>query len=56
MSHVLYCQILEYLGLFLIVFNTLSLFSGQANVYHATNNDGDELAIKVYKTSILVFK
>ncbi|RWR87056.1 serine/threonine-protein kinase RIO1-like protein isoform X2 [Cinnamomum micranthum f. kanehirae] len=28
----------------------------EANVYHATNNDGDELAIKVYKTSILVFK
>ncbi|KAF6161466.1 hypothetical protein GIB67_009345 [Kingdonia uniflora] len=28
----------------------------EANVYHATNNDGSELAIKVYKTSILVFK
>ncbi|KAL8140854.1 hypothetical protein V2J09_006875 [Rumex salicifolius] len=27
-----------------------------ANVYHATKSDGQELAIKVYKTSILVFK
>lgn len=28
----------------------------QANVYHATRSDGQELAIKVYKTSVLVFK
>ncbi|KAI4364731.1 hypothetical protein MLD38_020786 [Melastoma candidum] len=28
----------------------------EANVYHATRSDGQELAIKVYKTSILVFK
>ncbi|KAM0905720.1 hypothetical protein ACQ4PT_017201 [Festuca glaucescens] len=28
----------------------------QANVYHATKKDGSELAIKVYKTSVLVFK
>ncbi|CAL5005076.1 unnamed protein product [Urochloa decumbens] len=28
----------------------------EANVYHATKNDGQELAIKVYKTSVLVFK
>ncbi|KAF3436881.1 hypothetical protein FNV43_RR19634 [Rhamnella rubrinervis] len=28
----------------------------EANVYHATKSDGEELAIKVYKTSILVFK
>lgn len=28
----------------------------QANVYHATKADGGELAIKVFKTSILVFK
>ncbi|KAJ3688598.1 hypothetical protein LUZ61_017762 [Rhynchospora tenuis] len=28
----------------------------EANVYHATTADGQELAIKVYKTSILVFK
>ncbi|KAF2077841.1 hypothetical protein CYY_000886 [Polysphondylium violaceum] len=28
----------------------------EANVYHAFTNDGDERAIKVYKTSILVFK
>lgn len=28
----------------------------EANVYHATKSDGKELAIKVYKTSVLVFK
>ncbi|XP_058194446.1 uncharacterized protein LOC131311130 isoform X1 [Rhododendron vialii] len=28
----------------------------EANVYHATKSNGQELAIKVYKTSILVFK
>lgn len=28
----------------------------EANVYHATKSDGQELAVKVYKTSILVFK
>lgn len=28
----------------------------EANVYHATSKTGDEFAIKVYKTSILVFK
>ncbi|KAF8408423.1 hypothetical protein HHK36_007575 [Tetracentron sinense] len=28
----------------------------EANVYHATKSGGQELAIKVYKTSILVFK
>lgn len=28
----------------------------EANVYHATKPDGQELAIKVYKTSVLVFK
>uniref|UniRef100_A0A6B2L2F9 Serine/threonine-protein kinase RIO1 n=1 Tax=Arcella intermedia TaxID=1963864 RepID=A0A6B2L2F9_9EUKA len=28
----------------------------EANVYHATDKDGNELAVKVYKTSILVFK
>ncbi|TVU10149.1 hypothetical protein EJB05_43660 [Eragrostis curvula] len=28
----------------------------EANVYHATKRDGPELAIKVYKTSVLVFK
>ncbi|KAH9329491.1 hypothetical protein KI387_001599 [Taxus chinensis] len=28
----------------------------EANVYHATKDNGEELAIKVYKTSILVFK
>ncbi|KAL2610114.1 hypothetical protein R1flu_028687 [Riccia fluitans] len=28
----------------------------EANVYHATTASGDELAVKVYKTSILVFK
>ena len=28
----------------------------EANVYHATNAEGDERAVKVYKTSILIFK
>lgn len=28
----------------------------EANVYHATGKDGKNLAIKIYKTSILVFK
>jgi serine/threonine-protein kinase RIO1 len=28
----------------------------EANVYHASAPDGTDLAIKVYKTSILVFK
>ncbi|CAN1187520.1 Serine/threonine-protein kinase RIO1 [Linum perenne] len=28
----------------------------EANVYHATKSNGQELAIKVYKTSVLVFK
>jgi len=28
----------------------------QANVYHAVRPSGEELAIKIYKTSILVFK
>lgn len=28
----------------------------EANVYHATRADGQEFAIKVYKTSVLVFK
>ena len=28
----------------------------EANVYHAVTEDGTDLAVKVYKTSILVFK
>ncbi|KAL6535001.1 hypothetical protein OROHE_013055 [Orobanche hederae] len=28
----------------------------EANVYHATKSDGQELASKIYKTSVLVFK
>ncbi|XP_044735344.1 serine/threonine-protein kinase RIO1 [Chrysoperla carnea] len=28
----------------------------EANVYHATSNNGPDLAIKIFKTSILVFK
>ncbi|KAL6582851.1 hypothetical protein OROMI_004929 [Orobanche minor] len=28
----------------------------EANVYHATKSDGQELAIKIYKTSVFVFK
>ncbi|GJN34432.1 hypothetical protein PR202_gb23090 [Eleusine coracana subsp. coracana] len=40
---------------FTTIFN-IDPFSVQANVYHATRTDGQELAIKVYKTSVLVFK
>ena len=28
----------------------------EANVYHAVTEDGRDLAVKIYKTSILVFK
>lgn len=28
----------------------------EANVYHASGVDGNDMAIKIYKTSILVFK
>lgn len=28
----------------------------KANVYHAVGADGRELAVKIYKTSILIFK
>ncbi|KAK4798125.1 hypothetical protein SAY86_030451 [Trapa natans] len=28
----------------------------EANVYHATRSDGQELAVKIYKTSVLIFK
>ena len=28
----------------------------EANVYHASTSDGRDLAVKIYKTSILVFK
>ena len=28
----------------------------EANVYHAVTEEGNDLAVKVYKTSILVFK
>jgi serine/threonine-protein kinase RIO1 len=28
----------------------------EANVYHAATGDGQDLAVKIYKTSILVFK
>lgn len=34
----------------------LSAAGKEANVYHACAPDGTDLAIKVYKTSILVFK
>lgn len=44
--------------LFWVVFIHLSfsVFHQQANVYHATKSDGQEFAIKIYKTSVLVFK
>nr|CAD7414912.1 unnamed protein product [Timema cristinae] len=28
----------------------------EANVYHATSKSGEDRAIKIYKTSILIFK
>uniref|UniRef100_J3MIQ9 Serine/threonine-protein kinase RIO1 n=1 Tax=Oryza brachyantha TaxID=4533 RepID=J3MIQ9_ORYBR len=40
-------------------FNTINgcISTGkEANVYHASKADGQELAIKIYKTSVLVFK
>lgn len=37
-------------------FRVSFVFFLEANVYHATKSDGQELAIKVYKTSVLVFK
>lgn len=41
---------------------TISVVNGcistgkEANVYHATGKDNQDVAIKIYKTSILVFK
>ncbi|KAL8097341.1 hypothetical protein AgCh_030471 [Apium graveolens] len=35
---------------------SLTTSATTANVYHATRSDGQELAIKVYKTSVIVFK
>lgn len=32
------------------------IFSIKANVYHAFNSQGDHIAIKIFKTSILIFK
>lgn len=32
------------------------MYNQQANVYHATKSDGQEFAVKIYKTSVLVFK
>lgn len=34
----------------------MSMFNDQANVYHAVTPDSSHLALKIYKTSILVFK
>lgn len=28
----------------------------EANVYHAVDSNGQEIAVKIYKTSILIFK
>lgn len=47
----LFILILIIIVIIIISFNYL-----QANVYHATKSDGQELAVKVYKTSVLVFK
>jgi RIO kinase 1 len=42
-------------GIFSEIFGCVST-GKEANVYHACAPDGADLAIKVYKTSILVFK
>ncbi|KAK4759733.1 hypothetical protein SAY87_022864 [Trapa incisa] len=36
--------------------NHISASPLEANVYHATRSDGQELAVKIYKTSVLIFK
>jgi RIO kinase 1 len=43
------------LGLFSTIHGCVST-GKEANVYHAVQPDGGGLAVKVYKTSILVFK
>ena len=42
-------------GVFKQIFGCIST-GKEANVYHAVREDGTDLAVKVYKTSILVFK
>lgn len=42
-------------GLFSAIHGCVST-GKEANVYHAVNPDGGDFAVKVYKTSILVFK
>ncbi|KAL6582860.1 hypothetical protein OROMI_004938 [Orobanche minor] len=42
-------------GIFDYIYGCIST-GKEANVYHATKSDGPELAVKVYKTSVLVFK
>ena len=42
-------------GVFSEIFGCVST-GKEANVYHASGPNGQDLAIKVYKTSILVFK
>ncbi len=42
-------------GVFSGIFGCVST-GKEANVYHACSSDGSDLAIKGYKTSILVFK
>jgi len=37
-------------------YNMMILLFVQANVYHAVTPDSKHLAVKIYKTSILVFK
>ncbi|XP_074351798.1 uncharacterized protein LOC141690943 [Apium graveolens] len=48
--------ILVFISLIELHFCELCEILRDANVYHATRSDGQELAIKVYKTSVLVFK
>lgn len=48
--------LIDWVFLNLLTEKNINLINVQANVYHATKADGKELAIKVYKTSVLVFK
>ena len=42
-------------GVFAEIFGVVST-GKEANVYHAVNESGEDLAIKIYKTSILGFR
>ena len=42
-------------GVFAEIYGVVST-GKEANVYHAVNESGEDLAIKIYKTSILGFR